>query len=277
MKPILIYAELLLLIPAALVLAWAARRCIRLSTRRAVRMAGIRPGTWRGRLGRHGDAEADIDIRKRQRADAAARMLAHFSSMLIAIGAILIALQIVGVDPVYAISSAGFLGFALAISGQEIIRNLLSGTMALLEDRYAVGDEVVFTVGGNEVRGAVDLMGATSVRLRTESGATWHAGHGAIECVINSSQISASAEIIIPTDQWSEVEDDAARRLSHATNDIGLTGVVFLPELATQPHPAGVTTVTVKTNRPLSPDQRDIVHDRLTTTTPPQTSIRTEP
>nr|WHW29151.1 hypothetical protein [uncultured bacterium] len=264
MNWLLPYLELLLLLPVAFLLAWAARRCIQLLTRRAMRMAAVRPGTWRSRLSRLDDSSTDVDFRKRQRADAAARMLAHFSSMIIAIITVLTGLQILGVNPVYAISSAGFVGFALAISGQEIIRNVLSGTMALLEDRYAVGDKVVLTVGGKEVQGTVDLIGATSVRLRTEDGATWHAGHGAIESVANSSQIAASADILIPTEQWADVEDDAARRLAHATNDVGLTGVVFLPELATQLHPTGVTTVTVRTNRPLTADQRDLVHDRLT-------------
>ncbi len=256
--------ELFVLLPTALFLAWATRHGIRLCTRRAVRMAAVRPGTWRGRLSRLGDVEGNVDVRKRQRADAAARMLAHFSSVVIAIGTVLVGLQILGLDPVYAISSAGFVGLAFALSGQEIIRNLLSGTMALLEDRYAVGDVVVFNVGGNEVCGTVDLMGATSVRVRTSDGATWHAGHGAIDSVRNSSQTAAASNIIIPTAQWADVEDGAARRLAHATNDIGLTGVVFLPELATQLHPTGVTTVTVKTNRPLTADQRDLVQERLT-------------
>lgn len=260
----LLVLEIFLLLPVALLIAWATRRGIRFCTRRAVRMATVRPGTWRGRLSRLGDLEGIVDVRKRQRADAAARMLAHFSSMVIAIGTVLVGLHILGVDPVYAISSAGFVGLAFALSGQEIIRNLLSGTMALLEDRYAVGDVVVFNIGGTEVGGTVDLMGATSVRIRTEDGATWHAGHGAIDSVRNSSQTAAAANISIPTEQWADVEDGAAHRLAHATNGIGLTGVVFLPELATQLHPTGVTTVTVKTNRPLTADQRDLVQDRLT-------------
>ncbi len=191
-------------------------------------------------------------------------MLGHFTSLVIAVAAALMGLQLLGVNPVYAISSAGFLGFALAISGQEIIRNLLSGTMALLEDRYAVGDEVTFMVSGTEFTGTVDLMGATSVRLRTTDGATWHAGHGTIECVINASQIAASVEIIVPTTQWEDIEDDAVRRLTQASNDVGLTGVVFLPELAAQIHPTGATSVTIRSNRPLTADQRDLVRHRLT-------------
>jgi small conductance mechanosensitive channel len=255
--------ELGLLVPAALILSWAARQLIRAMTRRAVRRAQVRPGTWRGRLRRLNDLETEVEARKRQRADAAARMLGHFVTALILVGSTLLGLQIVGVDPVYAISSAGFVGLALALSGQDIIKNLLAGTMAILEDRYAVGDQVAITLGSNDVNGTIDLMGPASIRLRTEAGATWHAGHAAIDSVTNYSQLAASSEIAIPTTEWNSVEDDAARRLTTASNDVGLTGVVFLPDLATQEHPAGVTTVTVRSNRPLSVGQKRLVRERL--------------
>lgn len=260
--------ELGLLVSAALLLAWAARQLIRALTRRAVRRAQERPGTWRGRLRRLNDLEGEVEVRKRQRADAAARMLGHFVSALILLGAVLLGLQVVGVDPVYAISSAGFVGLALALSGQDIIKNLLAGTMAILEDRYAVGDQVAITIGSNEVNGTIDLMGPASIRLRTEAGATWHAGHSTIDSVTNFSQLAASSEIAIPTSEWNVVEDDAARRLTTASNDVGLTGVIFLPDLTTQQHPAGVTTVTVRSNRPLSVDQKQLLRERLGNETP---------
>lgn len=255
--------ELILLIPVALVVSWCARFAIKAMTRRAVRRAQVRPGTWRGRLRRLNEIDSDVEVRRRQRADAAARMLGHFVTTLVCLGSVLLALNILGVDPVYAISSAGFIGVAIALSGQDIIKNLLAGTMALLEDRYAVGDRVTVTMSGNEVSGTIDLMGAASIRVRTEEGATWHAGHAAIESVTNYSQLAASSDLAIPTEHWSDVEDDASRRLTTASNDVGLTGVVFLPELAAQDHPTGVTTVTVRSNRPLTDNQKRLVHERL--------------
>ncbi len=252
-----------LLVPAALLLSWCARRTIRASTRRAVRRAQDRPGTWRLRLRRMSDLDTDVEIRRRQRADAASRMLGHFVTSLIVLAAVLLGLQILGVDPVYAVSSAGFIGLAIALSGQDIIKNLMAGTMALLEDRYAVGDQVTVTMSGTEVSGTIDLMGPASIRVRTDEGATWHAGHSAIDSVTNFSQIAASSEIAIPTTEWNHVEDDASQRLKSASNDVGLTGVIFLPDLAAQDHPTGVTTVTVRSNRPLTEHQKQLVHERL--------------
>lgn len=260
--------ELIALIPLALALSWLARHAIRTLTRRAVRRAQERPGSWRGRLRRTGEVDGDIETRKRQRADAAARMLGHFVTAVITVAAIVMGLHVVGVNPVYAISSAGFVGFAIALSGQDVIKNMLAGTIALLEDRYAVGDHVEISMGGNEIRGTIDLAGTASIRLRTDEGATWYAGHSAIESVTNFSQLAATAEIVVSTEAWLDAEDDAAQRLRQASNDVGLTGVVFLPDLASQAHPAGVTTVTVRSNRTLTDDQRDLVKRRITSNAP---------
>ena len=256
-------AKVGLVLPVALVISAMLRRMIRVLTRRAVRRAQERPGTWRGRLRRMGELDSEIETRRRQRADAAARMLGHFVTSLILIAGALLSLHLVGVDPVYAISSAGFIGAALALSGQHLIKDILAGTTALLEDRYAAGDQVLILMSGTEIRGTIDIMGPASIRLRTEDGATWHAGHSAIDCVTNYSQLAASAEITMATDEWIDL-DDASRRLTTASNDVGLTGIVFLPDLATQQHPTGVTTVTVRSNRPLSDEQKDLVRDRLT-------------
>lgn len=255
--------EVVSLFLAAWLLAWVMRRVIRASTRRAVRLAQDRPGTWRIRLPRVSEIDTEIETRRRQRADAAARMFGHIVTSFIFVASAFIGLQLVGVNPVYAVSSAGFLGVAIALSCQEIIRNLLTGTMALLEDRYAVGDDVLLTIGGNEVRGTVDLMGPASIRLRTTEGATWHAGHSAIDSVTNFSQVAAVAELLVPTEQWNEVEDVAARRLAAASNDVGLTGVIFLPDLIAMAHPTGVTTVQVRSNKPLSDGQKETLQERL--------------
>jgi hypothetical protein len=256
-------AELVVLVPAAMALSWIARRGIRALTRRSVRRAQHNTGSWRVRLPRRIDADGQEQTRRRQRADAAARMLGHIVTTCIVIGAVLIGLNIVGVDAVFAISSAGFLGLALALSGQELIRNVITGTVALFEDRYAVGDEVILRVSDKDVAGTIDVFGAASVRLRTAEGATWHAGHSNIECVTNLSQLPAVHDIVVPTDKWREAEIDAHERLAAASNDVGLTGVVFMRDLDAHSHPSGETTVQVKANRPLTEPQVDRVKSTL--------------
>ncbi|MFT6811515.1 MAG: small-conductance mechanosensitive channel, partial [Ilumatobacter sp.] len=111
-------AELVVLLPAAMALSWIARRSIRAQTRRSVRRAQSDAGSWRVRLPRNADIDGQGQIRRRMRADAAARKLGHLVTGCIFVGATLIGLNIVGVDAVLVISSAGFLGLALALSGQ---------------------------------------------------------------------------------------------------------------------------------------------------------------
>jgi small-conductance mechanosensitive channel len=262
-------SEALLLLPIAVVASWVARTLIRTMTRRAVRRAQRSEGSWRVRLDRLGD-DGQADARKRQRADSVAKMIGRFMTVLIFTFATFGALELMGVNLAFAISSAGFIGLALALSGQDLVKDFLAGTRALLEDRYAVGDDVLLRVGGSEVRGTVDLIGSASVRLRTPDGATWHAGHHAVESVTNLSQLPAVSDIEVPIAEWAAADEaEAVERLADASNDVGLTGVVFLRDIETH-EPDGdpdcdvdTVTVRVKTNRPLSSTETEIVRARL--------------
>ncbi len=268
-------SEAFLMLPIAIGLSWAARTAIRTMTRRAVRRAQRSEGSWRVRLDRLGD-DGQADVRKRQRADAVARLLGRLVTVVIFMFAIFAALEIVGVNLAFAISSAGFVGLALALSAQDFVKDFLGGTRALLEDRYGVGDEVILRVSGTEVIGTVDLIGSASVRLRTRDGATWHAGHHSIDAVTNLSQLPAVSDIEVPVDDWARAgEQGALDRLAEASNDVGLTGVVFLRDIETHepderhddaapgPCPIDTVTVRVKTNRPLSAPETELVRSRL--------------
>lgn len=264
-------SEAALLVPLAIGASWLARTTLRTFTRRAVRRAQRSDGTWRVRLDRLGD-NGQTDVRKRQRADAVAKMLGQFATVVIFTLATFAALELLGVDLVFAISSAGFIGLAIALSGQDLVKDVLAGTRALLEDRYAVGDDVILRVGGSEVQGTVDLIGTASVRLRTPDGVTWHAGHHAVESVTNLSQLPAVSDFDVPVAQWAAADERAAaERLAGASNDVGLTGVVFLRDIETHEPDHGsdsaavgdTVIVRVRTNRPLSSPQAEIVRARL--------------
>jgi small-conductance mechanosensitive channel len=260
-------SEVAMLLPIAIAVSWLARAGIRTMTRRAVRRAQRTDSAWRVRLDRLGD-DGQADVRKRQRADAVARMLGRLVTVVIFMFAIFGALELMGVHLAFAISSAGFIGLAFALSAQDFVKDFLGGTRALLEDRYAVGDEVILRVAGTDVVGMVDLIGSASVRLRTPDGATWHAGHHSIEAVTNLSQLPAVSDIEVPVDDWARAgEEGAIARLAEASNDVGLTGVVFLRDIETHEpddaRPIDTVKVRVKTNRPLTTPETQIVRNKL--------------
>jgi small-conductance mechanosensitive channel len=260
-------SEAALLLPIAIGMSWVARVAIRTMTRRAVRRAQRADSTWRVRLDRLGD-DGQADVRKRQRADAVARMLGRLVTVVIFMFAIFGALEVMGVHLAFAISSAGFIGLAFALSAQDFVKDFLGGTRALLEDRYAVGDEVILRVAGTDVVGMVDLIGSASVRLRTRDGATWHAGHHSIDAVTNLSQLPAVSDIEVPIDDWATADEQGAvARLAEASNDVGLTGVVFLRDIETHEPDDTCTNdtvkVRVKTNRPLTTPETEIVRNKL--------------
>lgn len=256
-------AVIALVAASAIVLNTVIRLVLRLLTRRAVRRALQGRGRWRVRLPRTTDG-ASAEQRRVQRADAAAHMMSRLSSILVAGLAALIVSKLLGIDPVVLVSSAGFIGAGLAIGGQALIKDWLTGLLVLLEDRYAVGDQITMTVGGNEVAGMVETLGGAGVRLRLEDGTTWHTGHGSVESVNNRSQQLIPHSIEVPSDVWAELDETMiGRQLNSASHDLGLTDVLLLPAVAAETTSAGTTKVVFHASRQLNDAQHRLVADRI--------------
>jgi small-conductance mechanosensitive channel len=83
-----------------------------------------------------------------------------------------------------AAASAGFVGLAIAVSAQQMVRDFLAGIAMLLEDQYGVGD--VIDVG--PATGEVERVGLRTTRLRAVDGVVWHVRNGEIERVGNYSR-----------------------------------------------------------------------------------------
>ncbi len=247
----------------AYVLTAIIRVTLRFVTRRAVRRALAGKGVWRVRLPRPDDGNG-VEQRRLQRADAAAHMMSRIFALVVAVIAVIIISHVLRVDPVVLVSSAGFIGAGIAIGGQALIKDWLTGLMVLLEDRYAVGDQVSVTIGGNEVSGTVETLSGVGLRLRLADGTTWHAGHGALESVTNRSQQLVQNHVTIEPDVWAELDETMiGRDLNAASHDLGLTDVLLLPEIAAVPLPDGTIDVTYRSTRPLNDRQRRLIEDRI--------------
>ncbi len=250
------------LVPVAVVLAvlvgaFVLTRITGVVTRWTVRRVAdrslVRPSSWWLTRAHRVDGESTeiTEQRRRQRIDAASRMVNHMVSLVIWIGATILAFHLLDVDAAFFLSSAGFLGAALAIGGQHKVNDYLTGLSVHVEDRYGVGDEVVVDVGWREpVHGVVDHIGLFSTRLR-DATSTLHLPNSSMAQVRNLSQEAASATFRLRID--GHAHDDVAQTLRGLAGSSELTDVVFVGDIASRQPSTGEVEVDVRTARPLDP------------------------
>lgn len=251
-------------VAAVAISAAAATRCSRFVIRRVIRRLAKRalagaPGSslWRVRAQRFDDDNlATIEQRRRQRIDAASRMVNHLASLVIWIVAAIVAFHLLDVDPAFFLSSAGFLGAGLAIGGQHKVNDYLTGLSVHFEDRYGVGDEIVVHVGWDEpIVGVVDHIGLVSTRVRDDR-STMHFPNSALSVVRNLSQEACrtTLRVRVPDQQ---ATDDAPSLLRGLAGTDGLTDVVFVGDLAAHEASTGEIDVEVATSRVLGGVERE--------------------
>ena len=151
---------------------------------------------WRAGASRIGLESAEVtEQRRRQRIDAAARMLNHVVTLVVWIGVTIAVFHLFDIDAAFFLSSAGFIGAGVAIGGQHKVNDYLTGLSVLFEDRYGVGDELVVDVGGGErVHAVVDNIGLVTTRLRDET-STLHVPNAQLTVVRNLSQEASAATV----------------------------------------------------------------------------------
>lgn len=224
----------------------------------AARRAGGAPqGLWTARAGRLNGETGEIgEQRRRQRIDAAARMISHLASMVVWIAAGIAVFHLLDIDPAFFLSSAGFIGAALAIGGQHKVNDYLTGLSVHFEDRYGVGDEIEIEPGWSEpVRGIVDHVGLFSTRLRDQR-STVHFPNHALISVRNLSQESPTTTLRVNVPATADPEY-AARLMRDMAGTDGLTEVVFLGDLAVRDAGDGQTEIEVSTRKALDGRSRD--------------------
>lgn len=238
------------------------RRSIRHLAARSLRAGpGAQPGLWRVRTRRTGTEPSELgEQRRRQRIDAASRMVSHLVSVAIWLIAAVVMFHVLDVDPAFFISSAGFLGAGLAIGGQHKVHDYLTGLSVHFEDRYGVGDEIIADVGwASPVQGVVDHVGLFSTRVRDRH-STLHFPNGALTNVRNLSQEAAAVEFSVKVPDDTDADDVAAMLRRLAGSD-GLTDVVFVGDLEAHEAATGEVAVKAATSSELGPHHHDeLVH-----------------
>ena len=265
----------LLVILGAFILTRLSRIILRRVVRYVAQRSMVRPSQWWKTRARYGEHElAGVgENRQRQRIDAAARMLHHLFAVVLWIGVVIAVFHILELNAAFFLSSAGFIGAAVAIGGQHKVNDYLTGLSVLLEDRYGVGDEVEISgTFPNGVRGVVEHIGLVSTRLR-DGYSTVHLPHIALISVRNLSQEPAEARLTInvPEDLDNpEAVSRAAETIRELAGSQHLTGVVLVDDVLAATPIKGTEQIEVKvrTARPLSAAERETLirrtEERLT-------------
>ena len=132
--------------------------------------------------------------RMAQRAHAIGTLVTSFVLLLIWINALLIVLQLIGVNITPLLASAGVVGVALAFGAQTLIKDYLAGIFIIVEDQYGVGDVVQF----DQVTGTIEEVALRTTRIRDFTGVIWYLRNGEILSVANRSQGWSLAIVDIP-------------------------------------------------------------------------------
>ena len=134
------------------------------------------------------DGDPNTLTEREQRAQTFAQLLTYTGNLVIGLAAVLAILSIfIDIRPILA--GAGVVGLAVAVGGQTIVRDFITGFFLLTEQQFAVGDRV--RIG--TVEGVVHRITLRMVVLRGDDGALHYVANGSITAVSNLSHARSGA------------------------------------------------------------------------------------
>ncbi|MHA7264561.1 mechanosensitive ion channel family protein [Arthrobacter sp. TMN-37] len=122
--------------------------------------------------------------RRSQRAETIGGLLTSVAAVSLAVVAIMMALQELGLNIGPILASVGIVGIAIGFGAREVIRDAFLGFFITIEDQYGIGD----TIEIGETVGVVQSLGLRVTRMVDENGAIWYVRNGDITKVGNRSQ-----------------------------------------------------------------------------------------
>jgi small conductance mechanosensitive channel len=129
-------------------------------------------------------------LREEQRDASIERLLVSLLRFLVWFIAVVMVLDVLGVNVTPLILSAGILGFAVSLGSQTMVKDLIGGISIIVDRRLAVGDFVDLgdEAGRIGTSGVVEAVGLSSTTLRNSDGEIWHVPNGDIRWIGNLSE-----------------------------------------------------------------------------------------
>ena len=143
------------------------------------------------------DPDAQADVESAQRRLTAVRLLANGARYALLIGALLLILQQSGSNLGAVLLPAGFLGAAIGLGSQNMVRDLVAGFFIVFENQFNVGDRVTI----NSTPGVIEEVGLHVTKLRDESGQLFFFPNGAITSVARQPRRATSLVLFVPLAQ----------------------------------------------------------------------------
>jgi small conductance mechanosensitive channel len=124
-------------------------------------------------------------------------MVKSFASAIVWFAAIVLMLNVVGINPFPLLAGAGILGIVIGFGAQPVINDVTSGLFILFENIFLVGDYI--EVGA--ARGTVEAIQLRTTRLRDPNGALHIVRNGQLSGIVNFSKsyTFAVVEVASPT------------------------------------------------------------------------------
>ncbi len=128
-------------------------------------------------------------------------LITNILKYFIAIIALLMILDVYGIDTKSLIASLGVVSLVAGLALQDFLKDIIAGMSILFEDQYAVGD--VVTIG--DFKGTVTYLGVKSTRIKSFTGEVLIISNRNIDKVINHSLENCTSYIDIPVSYDSNI------------------------------------------------------------------------
>lgn len=211
------WLQVMVLILVAFVLSRVLPRLVRrtvrrlLATREHPRLAALRSHAPKALV----DSGATPTVRYMQRAEALGTLYGQLTAGAIWLTAAILILHSLQVALATVVTGAGFLGVAIALGAQDLLRDYVAGFFILLDDRFGVGDRIE----AGDMVGDIEQMTLRWTRIRDIRGTEWYVPNGRLQEVGNRSQHRGKAVIDIELPSGLRLAD-ALDRMAKALQDL---------------------------------------------------------
>ena len=115
---------------------------------------------------------------------------------------VLMTLDLYGVNTTSILASLGIVGLVVGLAFQDTMKNMLSGILIILDNRYNVGD----TVKINDFTGEVISLGLQTTKLKDYQGDVFTINNSSISSVINYTEYDTNMYLDIPISYSENIE-----------------------------------------------------------------------